>query len=109
MTTRELGQLYYLKREIAMYEREIAHLRRNREDDGAEIETALREKKKSAEQERLRLELFIAGIPDSLVRQIFTLRFCESYSWAQVALAVGGGNTADGVRMICTRYLAEKQ
>ena len=57
------------------------------------------------EQERARLEHYIASIPDSLTRQIFTLRFVEQKNWRLVATKVGGGNTADGVRKLVTRYL----
>lgn len=57
------------------------------------------------EQELLEAELYIAGIPDSLTRQIFTLRFVEGYSWQQVAVKVGGGNTEVGVKQLCSRYL----
>lgn len=60
------------------------------------------------EQELVRLEQYIASIPDSLTRQIFTLRFVKGQSWQQVASKTGGKNTADGVRKIVTRYLNGK-
>jgi len=41
------------------------------------------------------LERYIAGIDDSLIQQIFTLRFINRLSWQQVANRIGGGNTAD--------------
>lgn len=52
---------------------------------------------------------YIGAIDDSLIRQIMTLRHIELKSWVQVAIAVGGGNTADSVRMIHDRYLKEHQ
>ena len=52
-----------------------------------------------------RLNRYIANVPDSLTRQIMALRFVNGMSWNQVAMRVGGGNTADGVRMLVNRYL----
>lgn len=59
--------------------------------------------------ERGRLERYIADIPDSLTRQIFTLRFINGLTWYQVAMHIGGGNTEDSVRMACNRYLAAEK
>ena len=49
---------------------------------------------------------FLYSIPDLHTRTIFRLRFLRGWTWAHVANAVGGKNTADSVRMICTRYFA---
>lgn len=54
------------------------------------------------------IECFVDGIEDSIIRRIFEYRHLEgSYrlSWQQVAVKIGGGNTADGVRMVHDRYL----
>ena len=54
------------------------------------------------------IECFVDGIEDSIIRRIFEYRHLEgSYrlSWQQVAIKIGGGNTADGVRMVHDRYL----
>ena len=32
------------------------------------------------------------------------MRLCLHYSWAKIAMQVGGGNTANGIRMKCERY-----
>lgn len=53
------------------------------------------------------LHRYINDIPDSLTRQIFRLRYAERKTWQQVANEVGGGNTADNVRMIHNNYLAK--
>ncbi len=55
--------------------------------------------------ERKRLEEYINGIDDSLLRQIFTLRFVNGLPWEQVAFSVGGGNHGETVRQACYRYL----
>ena len=55
--------------------------------------------------ERNRLERYIANVPDSLTRQIMTLRFINGHGWWQVAYSIGGNNTGDSVRMNVKRYL----
>ena len=57
--------------------------------------------------ERSRLERYIAGIPDSLTRQIFTLRFVNGFTWYQVSAHIGGDNSEDSVKKICYRYIAK--
>ena len=49
---------------------------------------------------------FINTIGDLQVRTIFRLRFLSGMTWKDVAVAIGGGNTEAGVRMVCYRYLA---
>ena len=39
------------------------------------------------------VEEFIAGVEDSRIRRIITLRFIENLSWNKVADRIGGGNT----------------
>ena len=133
MTLRELSQLYYLNREIESDRRRLAELKAkayaasspNLSGTGgsgapgdcvglyaseiAEIEKLIKKKLRRHFVERMRLERYIADIPDSLTRQIFTLRFVSGKSWVQVALGVGGNTTADGARMICRRYLEKTE
>lgn len=47
---------------------------------------------------------YIAGIDDSLIRQIMTLRHIELKSWQQIANIIGN-NTADSIRKMHKRYL----
>ncbi len=71
----------------------------------ADLRTLIDEKLRSCMDELYRLTRFIEDIPDSQIRQIFTLRYVEGLSWGQVANQIGGGNTEDGVRMTHNRYL----
>lgn len=128
MTVRELSQLYYLKREIELDKERLARLRQSALSHSSAVTgmprgakggdrvaslaaemadlTALIETKIiQCVYEKRRLERFIAQIPDSITRQVFTLRFVEGMSWRQVARALGGGNNAENVKKICYRFL----
>lgn len=55
--------------------------------------------------ERKRLEEYINTVEDSLLRQIFTLRFVNCLPWEQVAFSIGGDNKGESMRKTCYRYL----
>ena len=57
------------------------------------------------DRERRKLEKYIGTINDDQTRMIFRLRFIRCMTWPQVAEALGGRNSADGVKHICYRYL----
>ena len=59
--------------------------------------------------ERKRLEEYINTVDDSLLRQIFTLRFVNGLPWDQVALCIGGGNKGETVRKMCYRHLKTRK
>jgi hypothetical protein len=128
MTLKELSQLYYLNREIEMDKRRLQELEA-KALPGAQVFTGMphapgvtdkvgeyaaeiadlrgiiEAKHQQCLYERSRLERYISGIDDSLLRQIFTYRFVNGLPWRQVAACIGGSNTADGVRMMCNRYI----
>lgn len=130
MTVRELSQLYWLKKEIAIDQQRLELLRskasgpsnsnlsslpnRNNSFDHRlerlcseilDLESIIYQKQQMCIQEQTRLEQYISNLPDSLLRQVFTFRFIEGLSWLQVAFRVGGGNTEASVKMLCYRYL----
>ncbi|MGI6349316.1 MAG: hypothetical protein ACOXZ0_05310 [Eubacteriales bacterium] len=129
MTERELWQLQYLNTEVEMYERQIERLEALAEASVVHVTeakvqisghsdkvgeyavrlAALREKLEASRLKRLaeweRLEAYISGVEDGLIRQILQLRFVEGLSWQQVATGVGGRNTQDSVRKACRRHL----
>ena len=134
MTLKELSQLYYLNREIEMDQQRLEELKAKASAPGSpnydgmpkspsyenrleryiaeivDLEAIISAKITQCLHERNRLERYIADIPDSLTRQIFTLRFVNGLSWLQVAYSIGGNNTEGGVKMICYRYIdAENQ
>ena len=59
--------------------------------------------------ERNKLERYIADLPDSLIRMIFTFRFINGLTWAQVSEHIGMRTTEDSVKKMCYRYLAEHE
>jgi len=122
MTLIELSQLYWLQKEVQMDERRLLALESksngiNGMSDGysdrtgttatltVQLKGIIAEKQFMVLNERIRLEQYIASVGDSQVRQIMTYRFVDGYTWGKVAFLLGGGNTADGVRKICKRYL----
>lgn len=131
MTVRELSQLYYLKREIELDKERLARLRQSALSHSSAVTgmprgakggdrvaslaaemadlTALIETKiVQCVYEKRRLERFIAQIPDSITRQVFTLRFVEGLSYNQIAVRLGGGNTYEGVKKRIFRYLKQE-
>lgn len=48
---------------------------------------------------------YICRISDPFTRQIFIERIINCKTWTAVAVAVGGDNTPDSVRMAFRRYL----
>ena len=130
MTLKELSQLYYLTREIEADQKRLEELERlagsasisnltgmphapSRNDSKVErmaaeivdLQAIIAARQIQCIHERARLERWISEIPDSLTRQIFSYRFVDRLTWIQVALRIGGGNTAGGVSERCYAYL----
>lgn len=116
MTKHKLKQYVYLGSEIARCKKELdrLQLRFNNSVSGTERANirkqavALGMKIKECENLKSEIEDFINSIPDILTRQIFYYRYLKCMTWFNVAIAVGGGNTHEGVRKIAERYLASK-
>lgn len=130
MTIKELSQLYWLNREIEHDQERLERLRIEAESpsgvmldgmphDGGpvqskverlvleiiDLEAIIAAKQIQCIHERQRLERYIADVPDSLTRMILTLRFVNNLPWDQVAYHIGGGNTTEGVKKRCYRYI----
>ncbi len=129
MTSKELSNLYYLSREIALDKERLEELRADAAAPASpslsgmpngtrtesalekkserifELERVIEDKIRRAEAERIKIERFISTVDDSLMRMILTCRYVKLMSWQQIAFRVGGYNTADSVRMMCVRFL----
>lgn len=110
MTLKELSQLYYYRNEMKYLEEQITTL--DAMGDVQEL-TKLRDilsaRKLLCVKLRTELEAYISTIDDSLTRQIIHHRFVCACSWRQVAQRVGGGNSAEGVKKICYRFLRQSE
>lgn len=133
MTVKELSQLYWLNREIEMDRKRLDELEAMASSPKSpnyagmphapgygdtlarmvaeivDLKAIIAAKQQQCIHERSRLERYIAGIPDSLTRQIFALRFINGLTWYQVAMHIGGGNTEEGVRQRVYRYLKSEE
>ena len=133
MTRKELSQIYYLNRELQMWERELNEIIQASQITGQNIdgmpfqqtnatsdkvsETAIRivnkmeavkAMKDTIEKHKEEVYRYIATLDDSILRQIVKYRCIDLMSWTKVARMIGGGNTADGLRMMYTRAIPEK-
>ena len=119
MTQKELSQIRYLKREI---EQDAERLREFEKHDIsglpyekqvtpetaaqiAECRAIIEAKRQAAAEEYERLCRYISDIEDDLMRRIIVLRYVGGYDWTQVAMFVGGGNTAESLRKAHERFL----
>lgn len=132
MTLHDLSQLYWLKRDIALAQerlQELEHRARSvsaagmggmphgndtnrRTERNAVAIASLRETIENKQvlclQEQQRIEEYIAGIDNSMIREVYRLRFIDGLPWAHVAAKLRGGNTAESVRKMCYRYLEKR-
>lgn len=128
MTLKELSQLYYLNREIEQDELRLQELQARATQvtqqtsgmprgggdqqkieryvaDIIDLKAIIAAKQQQCIHEQSRLERYIADIPDSLTRQIFTLRFVNGLSWDACAAHLGTANTWKNLSNICYRYI----
>ena len=133
MTLSQLSQLYHLKREIELDKKRLQYLRTRVASLGSinyngmpkkpncenqlerqmaeiiDLEAIIQAKITQCLHARNRLERYIAEIPDSLTRQIFTLRFIEGLTWDNCAARIKGNNTAKNLSNICYRYIQKSK
>ncbi|MGN1109508.1 MAG: hypothetical protein ACI4RK_09025 [Oscillospiraceae bacterium] len=130
MTKADLEQIYYLNRELKMWETELERVRckslvgsplpgnshgsgvsdkiADRAERIIELENRIIAKRDEIQRLRDNAVEYIYSIPDSLTRQIIYYRCVSLMSWRRVAYEVGGFNTAESVRKIYDRFF-EKQ
>ncbi len=131
MTKKELSQLYYLRKEIKEQQRRLSELEAlatnctakitglpngngvsdkiaNYATEIADLKSLLDLNLKKCFYELNRINRFISGIDDSLIRQIILYRFENLMSWKQIEIAIGGNNKAESLRKKLYRYLILK-
>lgn len=128
MTLKELSEVYYLSEEIK-HDKKLLRMLRNIGvkttkingmpfaisviyDPIAEnvatiidLERALKRNIAKRLYEKRKIMAFINNIDDCFIRLIFKLRFIECKNWRDVAKEIGGGNTVEGVKKKCYRFL----
>ena len=133
MTQKEVSQYYWLCKEIEMDEERLRELKlaagnlqspslsgmpRGNEVSSkveryaveiADLTAIIAAKRIQCIHERNRIERFIADIPDSMTRMIFTYRAVKCLTWRQVAQKMGGPMSEDNAKQIFSRYLRSTQ
>lgn len=126
MTTKEMKALVALAREYERAEllmEKVSRLQKKREELErlgalscwlAEMDDEIKRQKQlitqllgSSRDAHLKLQKIMGEIQDEYVYQLISRHYLRSQSWVQIALTVGGGNTADAVRKTATRYLSK--
>lgn len=130
MNRKELTQVYYLTRELEMWERKLREMEASgsvkavevdgmpfsktninsdstasEAVDAAEIREIIKTLKAKIIHMIREVNEFIASLDDPLLRMIINYRCVELMSWSQVAMKVGGGNTDESVRKYFVRNI----
>ena len=100
LTKDELKQIYYINKEIQMWQRELEKIR----SQGLVKSPTISDMPKGGQK----LIEYIEGVDDSLMKQIIFYRCVSCMTWQEVADAVGGNNTENSVKKAYSRFLAEK-
>lgn len=132
MDKQKLNQIYYISKEIKMWEDALRRLHGNSLVPSSEITgmpfappgnnsdkvgnlaaNLVDIKAKIEELQRKRLNeyndmiIYINSIEDSSIRQIVYYRHFACMNWTQVARKIGGNNTPDSVRKAHDRFLTK--
>lgn len=108
------NDICYYRAQIAMLEAKVTHITTNIASaiDGESASNSiekivpkiadLREELHNAETKKANA---ISSIPPTTLQgSCLLLRLEYGYEWKQIAQKVGGGNTEDGIRVMCNRY-----
>ena len=130
LTRDELKQIYYINKEIQMWQRELEKIRSqglvksptisDMPKGGqkfdisdyvsaiADYEAVIRGLLAKVQIQRKKIIEYTEGVDDSLMKQIIFYRCVSCMTWQEVADAVGGNNTENSVKKAYSRFLAEK-
>ena len=106
-TKSELKQYIHLKREIEKDKKKLATLKGK--EGYTELYELIENNKLRCIALLLKLQDLIYSIDDSLLRQIFELRYVEGKSWTAIEVALGSYTSADCLRMLHDRYLEKRK
>lgn len=128
MNKREVKQLYYLTKELAMWQEKLLELKNSikvsapaTDSDGirasgtnsdkvgnlavdiADTEKIIEGKIAEIQYRKCEILKWINTLDDSYARLIVQYRCVDLMSWRDIAMKIGGGNTEDSVRMTFNR------
>ena len=104
---KELRQYIMLCREVEREKDRLAAMKA-RGEDTSEISELIENNRLRCMALMLKIQQFIYSIDDSLIRQIFELRYIKGLKWAGVASSLGGYYSEDYVRITHDRYLKSR-
>lgn len=112
MTTGELSQLYYLRKEVifdadrlAEVDGWIAKAPRRFTDELLELRGIIADKLQRCTQERDRLQQYIDGIDDSYIQGLFIARFVDGKNWLEISTDFGCYASPDCYKKAVLRYM----
>lgn len=128
MTKRKLQQIYYLNKEIDMWQKKLVNKNSksyiktqqitgmpfgsgitdntaNRAIDTADIDLIIRGKLAEIQAVSKDIMQFISEIDDSLMRQIICYRNIDLLQWNEIAKLIGGNNTENSIKQMYSRFL----
>ena len=133
MTRKDLERVYYLKRELLMWQKRHEELLADMSQDSvpsdglphsvtnkitrptenkavllADHAELIREHMQKIGLAIMEVESFIATIEDPLTRQIVKLRCVDCLSWGEVAEQIGSNASAENMRLIYHRFIKSK-
>jgi hypothetical protein len=134
MTRKELSQVFYLNKEMKMWEEKLNELR-SKSLEGTqkitgmpfantndcsdktfehisrimELQSDIEVFRTNIERKVSEIEKYIMTLDDSILRQIIEYRCCQLKSWRDVAAMIGGDNTPDGCRMMFDRQFPREK
>lgn len=133
MNRKELSQVYFLRKELKMWEQKLEDLKSkslisSKAPDGMPFQNTgsvsdktfdyisqIMELQSDIDVFRLRIEVvvqniehYIMTLDDSLLRQIIEYRCCQCKTWAQTAAMIGAGTTEDSIRKYFDRKFPKK-
>ena len=79
------------------------------DDDSSELSHLYAERTKCKRIVR-DVSIFVYSVEDSILRRALIMKYMEGDSspkWDKVAMEIGGGNTADGIRKAVTRFIGK--
>jgi hypothetical protein len=131
MTKKELSQIFFLNKEVEMWQKELEKIQCeslirpqqitdmprgcglsdqvfNRIANIDKIERIINGKLAEIQVQRAKIMEYINSVEDSIIRQIMFYRHISCMRWNEVAIHIGGGNSPESVRKSHDRFLEEK-